>query len=232
MLFKSIIIEIFFSNTGIVSPSEIPDSPTQSLPGTPGKQVHIASNNIGSPSKETSNSKMTTNTSNTINNRTILNDNVNLTDTKVCTLSDEEEDDYSGDLLANCINLGMNKKKNDKPSAGFNDAVITFHTEDTPALSKAGSISNLSRAVDCSDVTLLEQYHDIPKQHENIEFEQCNPLEMLKSGGHFLTSYPSQNTEDELKKFLVEDSPCNFSVISGLSHLTVDSEKIEIASKR
>lgn len=46
-----------------------------------------------------------------------------------------------------------------------------------------------------------------------------NPIGMLRKGGN---AYIETNY-DETNRFHIEDSPCNFSVASGLSDLTVGS---------
>jgi adenomatosis polyposis coli protein len=48
-----------------------------------------------------------------------------------------------------------------------------------------------------------------------------NPLDMMRTGAPLLPPYISTN--DELNRFIVEDSPCNFSVMSGLSAITIES---------
>lgn len=238
--------------SGIISPSDIPDSPTQSLSQSPTKmqynQIQTSNCVFNNYNLENSSSKF----SSDLNKSSILEKldpilpQISLVEkssetifnskdsepnySKNSIISDEEEDD-SGDLLANCINLGMNKKKKNETFADFNDSVITFYTEDTPALSKAGSISNLSKCVDSSDVNLHEQFERIPK-YTKKRFQPPDPMEMLKSGGSPLNLYQTQNTQDEVTKFLVEDSPCNFSVISELSHLTVGSDKIELLKSK
>lgn len=233
--------------SGVISPSDIPDSPTQSLSQSP-KKTHIqftqiqSNNSFNNINVEDSAYNCLSNLNKSSTERyikpaspsaSVENDDEIVFEIKEsqannnsrhCIISDEEEDD-ARDLLANCINLGMNKKKKDETFAGFNDSIITFCTEDTPALSKAGSITNLSRSVDVSDVSFQEQCERTTKSSRKSTFHLPDPIEMLKKGGP-LNNY--QNIQDEVKRFLVEDSPCNFSIISGLSHLTVDSEKIEM----
>lgn len=48
-----------------------------------------------------------------------------------------------------------------------------------------------------------------------------NPMDMMRSGAPLLPPY--QFPRDEFNKFTVEDSPCNFSVMSGLSAITIES---------
>lgn len=46
-----------------------------------------------------------------------------------------------------------------------------------------------------------------------------NPIGMLRKGGHSFI----ETNYDETNRFYIEDSPCNFSVASGLSDLTIGS---------
>jgi adenomatosis polyposis coli protein len=48
-----------------------------------------------------------------------------------------------------------------------------------------------------------------------------NPLDMMRSGAPLLPPYLP--VVDELNRFIVEDSPCNFSMMSGLSAITIES---------
>lgn len=52
------------------------------------------------------------------------------------------------------------------------------------------------------------------------EIVKENPIGMLRKGGN---AYIDVNTYDETNPFHIEDSPCNYSVASGLSDLTVGS---------
>ncbi|XP_054726539.1 adenomatous polyposis coli protein [Anastrepha obliqua] len=52
----------------------------------------------------------------------------------------------------------------------------------------------------------------------------ADPIAMLRRGGNILPPYLP--VADETNKFLIENSPCNFSVASGLSNLTVGSSLV------
>lgn len=49
-----------------------------------------------------------------------------------------------------------------------------------------------------------------------------HPLDMMRAGAPPLLP-PYLPVVDELNKFKCEDSPCNFSVMSGLSAITIES---------
>lgn len=51
-----------------------------------------------------------------------------------------------------------------------------------------------------------------------------NPIGMFRGGGNTFI----ETAADETSPFQVEDSPCNFSVVSGLSDLTIGSNKVGI----
>ena len=55
----------------------------------------------------------------------------------------------------------------------------------------------------------------------NPEMLRENPIDMMRSGAPLLPPYLP--VVDEMNKFIVEDSPCNFSLMSGLSAITIDS---------
>lgn len=48
-----------------------------------------------------------------------------------------------------------------------------------------------------------------------------HPLDMMRTGAPLLPPYLP--VVDELNKFTVEGTPCNFSVMSGLSAITMES---------
>lgn len=47
-----------------------------------------------------------------------------------------------------------------------------------------------------------------------------NPMDMMRSAPLLPPYLP---VVDEINRFIVEDSPCNFSVMSGLSAITIES---------
>ncbi|XP_037946323.1 serine-rich adhesin for platelets [Teleopsis dalmanni] len=203
--------------------------------------------------------------------------------TNIISEGEEEDAGTNNDdlLLANCINIGMNRttaatvsniRDHVKQVQSIADEPKQYFTEDTPALlSKVGSNSNLSALSICSsnneikeefitDQTInktnrhsLNLSDDISSnasetgttsqtlhllqqcirdgmikpnqngtQSENVS--KIDPIAMMKSGGHKLPTYLP--VTDEMNKYLVEDSPCNFSMMSELSNLTVGSSLV------
>ncbi|XP_023170138.2 adenomatous polyposis coli protein [Drosophila hydei] len=167
----SVISEYSRMQSGVISPSELPDSPTQSMPQSPQRDRKIK------PSLPPS--------------------------------SD------------NCRSNGHDLNGNDAPR--------NYCTEDTPALlSKAGSNSNLSVLSIASTANdhncngqMRRPMPQVPDIAMNISEDA---ISKMRCGGNALPSYLP--VKDEMNKYYVEDSPCNFSVISGLSSLTVGSAQV------
>jgi len=191
--------------------------------------------------------------------------NLSIVDDEKAPASVAEEDNEDELLLANCINMGMQRKPAEvvkstavNPEVDVAEETIrSYCTEDTPALlSKVASNPNLSAismsSNDPKEVTTSGQAQiyahqlsdDVSSNASDCGgaagnlLEQCirdgmkkplteaaaDPIAMLRRGGNQLPGYlPSA---DEMNKFLVEDSPCNFSVVSGLSNLTVGSSLV------
>ncbi|XP_068156256.1 adenomatous polyposis coli protein [Drosophila tropicalis] len=210
----SVISEYSRMQSGVISPSELPDSPTQSMPHSPkresnhtkselhGQQEEIKTNNnvfadkLNRFHEETTPAVFSCATS--LSNLSILDDqNANL-----CRVQP----------IGNDIN-GNN-----------GDAPRSYFTEDTPALlSKAASNSDLSTLSIAN--TEDQEQPPLPARARSED-----PIAKMRCGGTGpLPSYLP--VTDEMSKYYVEDSPCAFSVISGLSNLTVGSAKVGPALK-
>uniref|UniRef100_A0A1B0CED7 Protein zer-1 homolog-like C-terminal domain-containing protein n=1 Tax=Lutzomyia longipalpis TaxID=7200 RepID=A0A1B0CED7_LUTLO len=161
--------------------------------------------------------------------------------------SDGEDAANDEILLASCINMGMNRKapegetsagsKVTPPEARNTDTVKQYCTEDTPAfLSKAASNSDLSvLSLDTNRCEAVASDSSSDGGCENL-LQECirdgmgaaaasmplckeNPIEMLRSGSILPPYLP---VRDEIQQFAppVEGTPCNFSIVSGLSDIT------------
>lgn len=285
---SSVVSDFSRMASGVISPSEIPDSPTQSMPQSP-RRISLVSSNSALPggsgqrplrsvfeddlsSFNVEHTPAQFSTATSLSNLSIVDDN------KALDVVDVEDNDNEKDdelLLASCINMGMQRTV----TAGSSGAVGTssataatasastsalaeevarsYCTEDTPALlSKVGSNTNLSaisinstsetqpkryslnlsddvssNASECGGgaAHILEQCIREGMQKANpvavvVNNPNCDPIAMLRRGGNVLPPYLP--VSDEMSKFLVEDSPCNFSVVSGLSNLTVGSSLV------
>ncbi|XP_017083201.2 LOW QUALITY PROTEIN: adenomatous polyposis coli homolog [Drosophila eugracilis] len=264
--------------SGVISPSEIPDSPTQSMPQSPRRNSMAGlTQNVDSPLpaipaslqplrsvfEDDLSSFNVEHTPAQFSTATSLS-NLSIVDDEKAPASVAEEDNEDELLLANCINMGMQRKPTEVVKTTVvnteldvaEETIRSYCTEDTPALlSKVASNTNLSaismssnepkegtsgqaqiythqlsddvssNASDCGGAAgnLLQQcIRDGMKKPQNEV--TSDPIAMLRRGGNQLPGYlPSA---DEMNKFLVEDSPCNFSVVSGLSNLTVGSSLV------
>ncbi|XP_034662904.1 uncharacterized protein LOC117897928 [Drosophila subobscura] len=254
---SSVVSEFSRLASGVISPSELPDSPTQSMPQSPRRNSvnrqspgppaaasmrplrSVFEDDLSSFNVEHTPAQFSTATS--LSSLSIVDDEKEATQQAVHYNEDEL-------LLANCINMGMQRKPT---SAEAEETTRSYCTEDTPALlSKVGSHTNLS-AISVSSCNELKD-PDPPSSTDAVSsntsdcggaagqhlLQQCirdgmqkqqpqqeDPIAMMRrGGGSLLPGYlPSS---DEMSKFLVEDSPCNFSVVSGLSNLTVGSSLV------
>jgi adenomatosis polyposis coli protein len=73
----------------------------------------------------------------------------------------------------------------------------------------AASTSNTSNSQDTAQIKC------------NLQLLKENPIDMMRAGAPLLPPYLP--VRDEMNKFIVEDSPCNFSLMSGLSAISIDS---------
>ncbi|XP_030573950.1 adenomatous polyposis coli protein isoform X1 [Drosophila novamexicana] len=269
--------------SGVISPSELPDSPTQSMPQSPRRSSmagasavlptggndqrplrSVFEDDLSKFNVEHTPAQFSGATS--LSNLSIADD-----DKPLCVVDVEDNDVEKEDelLLASCINMGMQRAAVvSTAGAGAASATTTaaatgeettrsYCTEDTPALlSKVGSNTNLSaisisstaetqpqrcslnlsddvssNASDCGGgggaAAVLQQcIRDGMQKHNPVPVAALNadPIAMLRRGGNMLPPYLP--VSDEMSKYLVEDSPCNFSVVSGLSNLTVGSSLV------
>lgn len=264
--------------SGVISPSEIPDSPTQSMPQSPRRNsVAGSGQNVDSPPvvipaslqplrsvfEDDLSSFNVEHTPAQFSTATSLS-NLSIVDDEKAPASVAEEDNEDELLLANCINMGMQRKPTEAVKSTVvnsevdvaEETIRSYCTEDTPALlSKVPSNTNLSvismSSTDPKDATAGQAQMYAHQLSDDVSsnasdcggasghlLQQCirdgmkkplgeatsDPIAMLRRGGNELPGYlPSA---DEMNKFLVEDSPCNFSVVSGLSNLTVGSSLV------
>lgn len=167
-------------------------------------------------------------------------------------LSDTDESINDDDsLLKNCISIGMNVK-NIEPGklthlasemriVSFLTYLLLLDNKSTPTLPKPDDIfpdDSSSDEADENPDELLQQcirsgitktappapthIPAIKKVPARLPLQQLlkeNPIGMLRKGGNSFI----ETNYDEPNRFQIEDSPCNFSIASGLSDLTVGS---------
>ncbi|XP_017867251.1 PREDICTED: adenomatous polyposis coli protein isoform X1 [Drosophila arizonae] len=269
--------------SGVISPSELPDSPTQSMPQSP-RRTSVAGASVALPPGsgrrqqplrsvfEDDLSKFNVeNTPAQFSGATSLS-NLSIVDDDKPMGEDNDVDKEDELLLASCINMGMQRPATASAAAAAGSATGTgtaaaaasaeettrsYCTEDTPALlSKVGSNTNLS-AISMNSTAETQPQRCSLNLSDDVSsnasdsgggagaaamLQQCirdgmqkpspmpaaplneDPIAMLRRGGNMLPTYLP--VSDEMSKYLVEDSPCNFSVVSGLSNLTVGSSLV------
>lgn len=243
---SSVVSEFSRLASGIMSPYELPDSPTQSPPDQ--TNTFVVENTPAQFSCVTSLSNLS------------LDDEPKIT--KDCLVkemqlmshpSEEHEDvleeivDDNEDLLEQAISIGIRSSTRRPPcsSAAFNnnDTTREYCTEDTSVpLSKVGSNSNLSAlsietdnnlhrsdlSSESDDQLLQTAIQDgiMTRRATDLPLQVAgNSLDLLRRGA--VPLYLS--VPDETSRFGVEDSPKTFSVVSELSGITMGSEVIGIA---
>lgn len=224
--------------SGIMSPYELADSPTQTIPNQ--MNAFVVENTTTQFSCATSLSNLS------LDEPKITKDSLVKEMQLMSHPSEEHEDPIEEDnldnyLLEQAIDIGIRSSTRRQSGVGAlcnnSDSTKEYYTEDTPApLSKVGSNSNLSvlsinRSEDLSsnvsdsDDRLLEAaiQDGITTRHATRELHE-NPLERLKRGA----VPPYLTVADETNQFGIEDSPKTFSVTSGLSGITIESECFEV----
>lgn len=130
-----------------------------------------------------------------------------------------------------------------KPSEPSSDTIRTYCTEDTPAmLSHAGSNSDLSvLSINSKPVDDKPDFSDdssnLSGDNDNI-LAECIQSGMPKARRQLIPpkvkpkllpqrlNMPYLEAKDEMENYAIEDSPCQFSLHSSLSDLTVDGGNI------
>lgn len=222
-----------------MSPSELPDSPTQTMPQSPRRSI---SNNIVTSSPHIEHEQVTRNSTNRQDSNLIKkfeDDNVHAyiventpcnfsSATSLSNLSIEEDDDdlkindtVADELLFDaCINIGINsvtknnftqnKQQSVEKICNLNDTILSDDSSD------GSDIGNDQLLEQC----IRDGMQKSKSKDELMNLSKENPIGMMRNS-LLHSKYTGNN--DEMNKFQVEDSPCNFSNISVLSNLTIDS---------
>lgn len=206
-----------------MSPSELPDSPTQTMPQSPRRSIsnivtsspHIQQITTNSPNRQESLSKKFDD--DRLHAYIVENTPCNFSSaTSLSNLSIEEDDDdlkindtVNDQLLFDaCINIGINSVTKNKPI----EKKILSDDESSDDGSDTGNDQLLEQCI-------RDGMQKSKSKDELINLTKENPIGMMRN-----SSVHSKFTgNDEINKFQVEDSPCNFSNISVLSNLTIDS---------
>lgn len=150
------------------------------------------------------------------------------------SLSDSDISDGEANLIFNsCVNVGMTcGAKSTAKAAGAtessnNGAIGDILSDDSTSSSDMGNENVLEQ---CIREGIEKTTANRPKsrtiivQQRNTVIKE-NPIGMLRKGG--IPSY--MTAVDEMNRFQVEDSPCSYSVMSGLSDITVGSSVVGLA---
>ncbi|XP_030369240.1 adenomatous polyposis coli protein [Scaptodrosophila lebanonensis] len=225
----SVISDYSRLQSGVISPSELPDSPTQCMPQSPrrvnNKNVHRAQP-TQAPQQRSQEPPLKSN---------VFEDKVNSFHVEHTPAVFSTATSLSNLSVLDDSNVNVNDDVNGNQQNSKEDEPRSYCTEDTPAiLSKACSNSNLSMLSMPTDTNGNEQQrqqslkqHDQEQQHPSLPTTVSHTedaISKMRCGGRALPSYLP--VRDEMNKYFVEDSPCNFSIISGLSNLTVGSAQV------
>ncbi|KAH8383375.1 hypothetical protein KR009_008247 [Drosophila setifemur] len=215
----SVISEYSRMQSGVISPSELPDSPTQSMPESPRRDRKVTNsgqNNPETPTRKPGN---------------VFEDKLNRFHVEHTPAIFSCATSLSNLSILDDANGNNNRVGRANDINGNGDAPRSYCTEDTPAvLSKAPSNSDLSILSIPNDLNANEEQPTPAERHRDVERAPGeDAISKMRCGGSALPSYLP--VSDEMSKYYVEDSPCAFSVISGLSHLTVGSAKVGPVTK-
>ncbi|GBP11592.1 hypothetical protein EVAR_73761_1 [Eumeta japonica] len=263
---SSVVSEFSRLASGVISPSEIPDSPYTNHPSNSSSRFHPQPMQFPEGEEEED--------ANENNDDLLLASCINMGMNRTAMPSTYSQNTDTTSSINHATDM-----PNDEPRQ--------YYTEDTPALlSKVGSNTNLSAISICSSIndhkenTIYEVLESSSNRAAHIHPNQCinrrslnlsddmssnasesgaggidilqqcirdgmqkpsskdkvalpkhtmssnlmDPIAMLRRGGQLLPPFVPVN--DEMNKYRVEDSPCNFSVMSGLSNLTVGSSLV------
>ncbi|XP_034660977.1 adenomatous polyposis coli protein [Drosophila subobscura] len=216
----SVISEYSRMQSGVISPSELPDSPTQSMPQSPRRDRKMPSLPNGQHQNETTPTTMTPRKA----PGNVFEDKLNRFHIEHTPAVFSCATSLSNLSILDDSNANGNREAHGNDINGNGDAPRSYCTEDTPALlSKAPSNSNLSILSIPNDLNGNEEQLPPPRVPVMAAASTEDAIDKMRCGGSSLPSYLP--VSDEMSKYYVEDSPCTFSVISGLSHLTVGSAR-------
>lgn len=214
-----------------MSPSELPDSPTETMPQSPRRSItnivtsspHIQQVTRNSPNRQ-ENLPTKKFDDDRLHAYIVENTPCNFSSaTSLSNLSIEEDDDdlkindtVSDQLLFDaCINIGINSVTKPKPLEKSKEKVIEKILSDDESSDDGSDTGNDQLLEQC----IRDGMQKSKSKDELINLTKENPIGMMRN-----RSIHSKFTgNDEINKFQVEDSPCNFSNISVLSSLTIDS---------
>ncbi|CRL02881.1 CLUMA_CG015828, isoform A [Clunio marinus] len=240
--------------SGIISPSEFPDSPTQSIPQSPsrlqtrGYQKHattsrtpplpVTRENLGGEAAEdATNTFQIENTPATFSYATSLS-NLSFDDEpKISTDAiskdfqlmkhpsvDEDDQRVRRSPINENTGNDVTQEQHDQQPPDTADHSDVESADDNILLESCINIGmNRVTKASGSGVNNLENDSNASGINKNLTTKVVkeNPIDMMRGGAPLLPPYLP--VHDEVNKFTVEDTPCNLSVMSGLSAITMES---------
>ncbi|CAO1304779.1 unnamed protein product [Diamesa tonsa] len=262
---SSIVSEFSRFASGIISPSELPDSPTQSVPQSPRRIPPESQKVDNNPISRTP--PIPTSSGTRVEEptalRSVFEDNFNSFNientpahfsyaTSLSNLSFDDEPKISTDALSKDFCLMKHPSEDEEQKAKIAQEEPSFEQDvvnptDTADQSDSESVNDNFLLESCINIGMNRNLTRVPPNGaENTneastasddqiledcirdgmpKFSSClikeNPLDMMRTGAPIMPPYLP--VVDEFNRFIVEDSPCNFSVMSGLSAITIES---------
>ncbi|TMW50539.1 hypothetical protein DOY81_004400 [Sarcophaga bullata] len=147
--------------------------------------------------------------------------NTNLSAISICSSNNDPKEDTVYEVLE-CSNVNTTRLNHsvNRRSLNLSDDMSSNASE-----SGAAGIDILQQCIrdGMQKPSTNKDKMELLKTHP-IPSNPMDPIDMLRRGGNVLQPFIPVN--DEMNKYRVEDSPCTFSVMSGLSNLTVGSSLV------
>ncbi|KNC28237.1 hypothetical protein FF38_14103 [Lucilia cuprina] len=147
--------------------------------------------------------------------------NTNLSAISICSSNNDPKEDTVYEVLG--CSSGNTTRTHHNQSINRRSLNLSDDMSSNASESGAGGIDILQQCIrDGMQKPSTKEKVELPTH--TVSSNLMDPIAMLRRGGNILPTFVPVN--DEMNKYRVEDSPCNFSVMSGLSNLTVGSSLV------
>ncbi|KAM7361552.1 adenomatous polyposis coli 2 [Cochliomyia hominivorax] len=147
--------------------------------------------------------------------------NTNLSAISICSSANDPKENTVYEVLG--CSSGSTTRTHHNQSTNRRSLNLSDDMSSNASESGAGGIDILQQCIrDGMQKPSTKEKVEIATKHPIAT--NVDPIAMLRRGGNILPPFVQVN--DEMNKYRVEDSPCNFSVMSGLSNLTVGSSLV------
>lgn len=147
--------------------------------------------------------------------------NTNLSAISICSSNNDGKEDTVYEVLG--CSSGNTTRTHHNQSINRRSLNLSDDMSSNASESGAGGIDILQQCIrDGMQKPSTKEKVELPTHPMPVNL--MDPIAMLRRGGNILPPFIPVN--DEMNKYRVEDSPCNFSVMSGLSNLTVGSSLV------